>query len=665
MNNFELAKSLFFSGLDSFQKGDYLSAERDFRESLRNLPDRVSTMTNLASALIRLSKLDEANELCRKTISIDEGSAEAWLNLGLIARERSDYSAAAENFRRALDIDPDYSEARNNLASILKELERSADTAAGARQATAVSADDFESAKTLFLSGLENLERSDFRSAESDFRESLKRVPDEVSTLTNLAATLIKLGRLDEARDLCLKAISLDGNSAQSWLNLGLIDKEQSDLPAALEKFRRAADLRPDYAEAFYNSGLVLKDLDRLTEAVASIRQALAVNSGYADAHSALGSLLLALGEMEEAEASLRKGMELAPDAARPLIKALLYLPYRQDDPCFGRLEEIYAGRESLDPEDRVDLDFAMGKAMESVRQYDRSFGAYAEGNRLYYQMHPFDEDREDKRLERLRGLFTAELFKQFAALADSMSPARDEQVPVFIVGMPRSGTTLIEQILASHPALHGAGELPLLGELVGKARDVFNPEDPAATLFALHGIGREYLARVGELAPGARYVTDKMPGNYDHLGWIHLMLPHAKIIHATRNPMDTCFSCFAMKFEHGHEYCYDLEALGRHYLRYREYMTHWHTVLPPGRILDVAYEEVIDDTERQARRILDSLGLPWDSACLDFYKNKRTVKTASVTQVRKPIYKSSVARWKHFENHLFPLAAILKPVCE
>ncbi len=658
MNNFELAKTLFFSGLDSFQKGDYLSAEKDFRESLRNLPDRPSTMTNLASTLIRLNKLDEARELCRKTLSIDEGSAEAWLNLGLIARERSDFSAAAENFRRALDIDPDSPEARNNLGSILKELERHADTAA-------VSADDFESAEALFLSGLGNLQRGDFQSAESDFRESLRKVPDEAATLTNLAAALIKLDRLDEARDLCLKAVSLDENSAQSWLNLGLIDKEQSDLPSALEKFRRAVAIKPDYAEAFYNAGLVLKDLDRLAEAVASIRQALAVNPDYADAHSTLGSLLMVLGEMEEAEASLRKGVELAPDDAGPLIKALFYLPYRQDDPCFGRLEEIYAGRESLEPEDRIDLNFAMGKAMEDAGQYDRSFNAYAEGNRLHYQVYPFDTARDEQRLERVRTLFTAALLKKFSAIPDSLPAVQDEPVPIFIVGMPRSGTTLIEQILSSHPMLFGAGELPLIGELVGKARAVLDLEDLETTSSALRMIGREYLDRVGELAPGARYVSDKMPGNYDHLGWIHLMLPNAKIIHAMRNPMDTCFSCFAMKFEQGHEYCYDLEALGRHYLRYREYMTHWHAVLPPERILDVRYEEVIDDTEREARRILDYLGLPWDAACLDFHKNKRTVKTASVAQVRKPIYRSSVARWERFESQLSPLAEIIKPVCD
>lgn len=463
----------------------------------------------------------------------------------------------------------------------------------------------------------------------------------------------------------CLKAVSIDENSAQAWLNLGLIDKAQSDPFAAVEKFRRAVAGRPDYAEALHNLGLVLKDLDRLVEAVTYIRQALAAKPDYADAHSTLGSLLVALGEMDEAEKSLLKGVELAPGDARPLIKALLYLPYRRDDPHFDRLEEIYAGRESLDPADRIDLNFVMGKAMESVGQYDRAFDAYAEGNRLCYQAHPFDEGREERRLERSRALFTADLFKEFAAIADSIPSAGDKQVPVFIVGMPRSGTTLVEQILSSHQTLYGAGELPLLGEFAGRAWDVLDSKDPNATLSALREIGQEYLGRIKELAPDARYIIDKMPGNYHHLGWVHLMLPNAKIIHTTRNPMDTCFSCFAMKFERGHEYCYDLEALGRHYLCYRKYMAHWHAVLPPGRMLDVRYEEVIDDLEREARRILDYLGLPWDPACLEFHKNTRAVRTASVTQVRKPIYKSSVARWKRFENHLLPLSGLLEAVSD
>jgi hypothetical protein len=225
---------------------------------------------------------------------------------------------------------------------------------------------------------------------------------------------------------------------------------------------------------------------------------------------------------------------------------------------------------------------------------------------------------------------------------------------------MPRSGTTLIEQILASHPAIFGAGELSKLGELARQAKRV-SPD--LATLSALRKLGQEYLAHVWKAAPNARYFIDKMPGNYKHLGLIHLMLPNVKIIHSLRDAMDTCFSCYAMLFaSSGHEYSYDLEMLGRRYMRYRKLMQHWHDVLPSGQILDVRYEDNVADPEREARRMLDFLGLPWNPACLRFHETQRTVKTASVAQVRKPIYSSSVARWKHFDKHLEPLLEIIRP---
>jgi tetratricopeptide (TPR) repeat protein len=525
---------------------------------------------------------------------------------------------------------------------------------------------NFELAKTLFFSGLDNFQHGDYLSAERNFRESLKNIPDRVSTLTNLAGTLIKLNKLSEAKELCLKAISIDENSAESWLNLGLIDKEQFNFSDAEKQFRQAININPDYAEAHNNLGMVLKDLGQLDDAVASIQRAIEINSGFADAHSNLGALFMALGKTNEAERSLDRGMELAPGDARPLATALLYLPYRQDDPRFSQFDSIYARRESLAPDDRIQLNFSVGKAMESIGQYDRAFGAYEEGNRLHYQAHPFDEREDERFLEKSCGLFNADLFMKYAAAADSLPAVQDERVPIFIVGMPRSGTTLIEQILASHPGLFGAGELSAMGELAGKAeRGPFDWADCETTLVALRKLGQEYLDRVWELAPGARYITDKMPGNYHFLGWIHLMLPNAKIIHSMRNPVDTCFSCYALKFNRGHEYSYDLEALGKHYLHYRKFMAHWHGVLPPGRILDVCYENVIADTEREAMRILDYLGLPWDPACLRFHENTRAVRTASVAQVRKPIYTTSVARWKHFEKHLLPLIEILKPVCD
>jgi hypothetical protein len=289
---------------------------------------------------------------------------------------------------------------------------------------------------------------------------------------------------------------------------------------------------------------------------------------------------------------------------------------------------------------------------------------AYEEGNRLYYQGHHFDESEAEHFLENSCNIFTADLFKKCAALANTLPPIQDEHVPIFIVGMLRSGSTLIEQILASYPSVYGAGELTIFEDIAKRVEILFrNSTNEETSMLALRKLGQEYLDRIRKLAPEARYITDKLPGNYFHLGLIHLMLPNARIIHSMRDPMDTCFSCYALRFTFKNEYSYDLGTLGRQYMRYRKLMKHWHKVLPSGRILDMRYEDIVADTEREAKRMLDYLGLPWDPACLRFHENDRAVRTASVTQVRKPIYSNSVARWKHFEKYLSPLLEIIQPV--
>jgi hypothetical protein len=249
----------------------------------------------------------------------------------------------------------------------------------------------------------------------------------------------------------------------------------------------------------------------------------------------------------------------------------------------------------------------------------------------------------------------------QYQALADALPEAEYARVPIFIVGMPRSGTTLIEQILASHPSVYGAGELPLMASLARKADQLLHAEpSPERALAALRQLGRDYLDQVWRLAPLASHISDKMPENFYFLALIHLMLPQAKIIHAMRAPLDTCFSCFSIFFRYGHEFSYDQQTLGRFYLGYEKLMRHWHQVLPAGRIVDVVYEDMVADHEREARRLLDALGLPWHAACLDFHTTERTVHTASVLQVRQPIYSSSVARWRRFAPYLAPLRAII-----
>ncbi len=501
-------------------------------------------------------------------------------------------------------------------------------------------------------------QRRQGRDARQALQNAADLLPDDAEALSNLGAARRSFGQLGEAVAAYRRALEINPALAVVHGNLGnaLRDLGRSDEAAA--SYRRALDLNPDQAATHNNLGNLLHDAGRLEDAVASYRHALRCDPSHADACSNLGSVLMHLGQTEEGEKTLGRAIELSPDAVRPLATALLFLPYRRDDMRFQRLEAMYAQRESLTAADRIRLGFAMGKAMEDVALYDRAFGAYEEANRLVHDTHPVDEAADDRHLDYVRSRFSRASFERWDAIAATMPVMRDEYiVPIFIVGMPRSGTSLIEQMLASHPAVHGAGELTQIGALADRARLARLDEAPdEAALVALRGLGREYLDQMATLTRGKRYVTDKLPGNHLYLWLIHLALPHAKIIHCMRDPLDTCFSCYALRFTSGHEYSYDLDTLGRKYVRYRSLMQHWRHALPAERLLDVGYEDTVADPEHEARRMLAHLGLPWDSACLRFHETRRAVRTASASQVRRPIYTSSVARWKHFERHLTPL---------
>jgi hypothetical protein len=252
--------------------------------------------------------------------------------------------------------------------------------------------------------------------------------------------------------------------------------------------------------------------------------------------------------------------------------------------------------------------------------------------------------------------VFNGSLLERFQGQGDP------SLMPIFVVGMPRSGSTLIEQILAGHSQIHGAGELMDLEKAISTVLKARNPPVqypecvPGLDGAALRRIGQAYLARLPVPAPGKVRIVDKLPGNFLNIGLIRLILPNARIIHTTRNPVDTCMSCYSKLFASGQTFSYDLGELGRYYRSYRELMTHWRSVLPPGSILDVAYEDVVDNLEGEARRLIDYCGLPWDDRCLSFHRTSRVVKTASAVQVRKPLFRSSLQRWRRHEAGLAPL---------
>jgi Sulfotransferase family len=301
---------------------------------------------------------------------------------------------------------------------------------------------------------------------------------------------------------------------------------------------------------------------------------------------------------------------------------------------------------------DRTTLHFGLGKAYLDLGDSAEAFRHYREGNRLKRATYTYDADVNDRWMAEIAEAFSPTLMKAKAEIG-----ARSD-IPIFVVGMPRSGTTLVEQILASHPMAHGAGELrrlQSLGDEVG-----FPTGIPTLAPERLNGIGEAYLAYVAPMAAGRRHVVDKMPSNFALAGLIRLVLPDARIIHCRRDPVDTCLSCYTKLFAGQQDFAYDLNELGRFHRAYQRLMAYWRDILPASHLLEVDYEAVVDDVEAEARRMLQFLGLPWNDSVLRFYETERPVRTASSNQVRQPIYRSSAGRWRKHAAHLQPLLAAL-----
>ncbi len=385
-----------------------------------------------------------------------------------------------------------------------------------------------------------------------------------------------------------------------------------------------------------------------------------------------MGNVLKELGRLDEARDAFIHSLRLDPTVTGVYVNLADSMTFAPGDPHLAAMEALAAKTDGLSKTERVHLDFALGKAYADLRDYRRSFTHLEQGNAGKRAAISYDEGAALALFDRIEAVFTPELI---AAKSGGGDPS---PMPIFVLGMPRSGTTLIEQIIASHPLVLGAGELRCLNDVVLSVRGPDGqtlpyPEFmPALDAAALAQIGAHYVAAVRKLAlakspvadgasgGGAEHITDKMPSNYYFLGLIHLALPNAKIIHTVRDPVDTCLSCFSKLFSAEQNHTYDLGELGRYCRRYERLMAHWRRVLPADSFLDVPYEEVVADLEKAARRIIAHCGLPWDDRRLAFHKTQRPVRTASATQVRRPIYKSAVGRWRVYEEQLAPLLAAL-----
>jgi tetratricopeptide (TPR) repeat protein len=446
--------------------------------------------------------------------------------------------------------------------------------------------------------------------------------------------------------------------------HLSKLRSAQGDSQGAIDLLRSALSVNPQSAEAFRDLARALWLFDRPEDALSAYQRALSIDPKQPLIHAHVGEMLVSLGRIEEAIQALEMAVELAPQDPAIYLSLALTKQTRPGDRHVPAMEKLAEDMEKLPPDQQIVLHFGLGRVYADLQEHDRSFRHLLAGNTLKRQWISYDERNSLDQLDRARSVFTAELLE---AGRDCGDPS---ELPVFIFGMPRSGTTLVEQILASHPLVFGAGELgdfdirsgfqfgqfsqPTLLDVIRTCPErVSKRLDEATKDYAAW-----HLQRISAKAPGVARVTDKTTMNFRLAGLIHLAFPNARMIHVKRDPIDTCLSAYSLLFARGQFYTYDLGELGRYYHAYEKLMEHWRTILPSGAVLDVQYEDLVVDFEFQARRLVEYCGLEWSDDCLSFHRTTRPIKTASAIQARRPIYNTSVGRWRPTQDVLKPLVA-------
>jgi tetratricopeptide (TPR) repeat protein len=506
-------------------------------------------------------------------------------------------------------------------------------------------------AKALHQAGTENLNQGAYDEALACFEQLLRFDPRDAFAHNGAGIALARLARFAEAEDHLRRAIGIRESLPEAHFNLAGVLLTTGRFREAEMPLRRALKLKPDFLEARVTMGGTLVLIGRLPEARDSYEKALRAAPSDPVAIVGLGKIDALEGRFAEAEAAFRRALEIEPDAHYALAAlAGLRRMTPADSNWVKRAEQVAAS--GLARYDEAALRFAIGKYYDDVGDFPQAFRSYQRGNELHRMAATrYSKETHARYVDDLVRTYTGE------ALAHAREGMSDSDRPVLVVGMPRSGTSLVEQIIASHPTAHGAGELEFWTGVVHKREQAVRSAMPGEA--ARHRLAREYLRVLDEHAPRASRIVDKAPMNADYLGLIHAVFPRARMIYLQRDPIDTCLSCYFQQFSAVLNFTMDLSDLADYYREHRRLIAHWRAALPPEVFLEVPYAELVTDQEKWIRRIIEFAGLPWDDRCLDFHKTARAVTTASSWQVRQKIYKTSVQRWRNYEKFIGPLRSL------
>ncbi len=649
--------ALHLMGVIHMQKGDHESAIELLERAIGAANDNADFHADLGVALMSVGRSEDGLAHFRRAADLRPKSASDHYNVGLALVQLENLNEAAESFRRTVRLDPLLADAHMNLGLIL-------------------------------------LRQDMGEEAVQCLRKAVDLGPDNVVALTNLGTGLVGNGSAMDAIPILEKAVALDPSYSIGHFSLGNAHEEANSgdqsiggLIVAERHYRRALELNPRYFEATLNLGNILKFLGRLEEAEYQFRLGLDIRPDQSECLNNLAEVLVdqdrddeamdlfqsirgsgpqflsvyhrlahlwqSKGEFERGREVIEELRNIEPDSPIIFTTFSMDQSHRFDDAELVRVQSL-ADKRSLPDSEQFSLDFALARYLDTVSEYDRAFPHLRRANEIVDANDKYDVAEEETFLKTIEDVLDASFFAGEAIGSDS-------DQPIFIVGMPRSGTTLVEQIIASHPQTEGGGELETMTVMSKELAHIAGPSQsyPRCLVDLDGGTVRDlyvrYLGCLERVSPDAVRVTDKMPGNYHHLGLIARLFPNSRIVYCRRAPLDNCISLYFQKFSGYHPYAYDLQKLARYYALHERIMTHWRRVVPLP-VHEIVYEDLIADQEKHSRDLIDFCGLEWDDQCLRFFDTARKVNTASMWQVRQPIYDSSVGRWRNYERHLGPL---------
>lgn len=620
------AEAAFRQAHQAHAAGHLGLAAEGYNHALAINPKHAAATHYLGMLALAAGDMGRAQALIEQSIRLKPNDADFWANQALVHEMQRDWPRARAAYEKSLIFAPGHAQRELRLASALRQLGETGLAIKHYRLA-------LKAAPALWPAWLDlgsallKLTPPDLAKTEACFKKVTRLAPERAEGHNGLGVTLIALDRYKEAREALERAVSLDPTMAAAWYNLARVCLMRDDIDRAIEAYEKAVALAPDY-EDFYKQTAKAMQMK---------------------------------GRFDVAEKFYAKALELNPDSTHALAQLIEYRKFEdRDDPLLTKARTLTDSAGAKDPH-VVGLCFALGKIFDRMNEFNLAFHYYSRGNALRKaQCEASPESQSRFSGSRFSGLVD-DMIEKYSAenLALYKTRGHPSDRPILIVGMPRSGTTLTEQIIAAHPRVAGGGERHYWGETGEKARE----GEIALDRGGITSIAQACLADLATVlrAQGADRVTDKMPHNFLSLGLIHAAFPNARILHVRRNPVDTCLSIYFQNFNCGHSYSFDMEQLVAHYRQYQRLMSHWRRVLPPDRLFEFDYEALIADQEEMSRKLIDFCGLEWDDACLRYYQDGRAVKTPSLHQVRQKIYSSSVERWRNYEPHIAPLMQLLE----